>query len=73
MPNLSTRARLEADRSIPLERYQQDGYDNRYDYLVGLADDYGVDLDVVVLIAELLGGDEDFDGLVSMVQDQGCV
>lgn len=64
------RNRIEADRTVHLDRYAEDGYDNRYDYLMGLADDYGVDPETVIMLADLMGGEEDFDGLVSMVQDQ---
>ena len=49
--------------------YTENGYHNRADYLECLADDFGVDLDSVLCIAEMLGQDEDFDGLVSMVDD----
>jgi len=50
--------------------YTDNGFENRRDYLRSLAEDYEVDLRKVYLIAELLGPDEDFDGLVSMVQDE---
>lgn len=50
--------------------YQAQGYTDREDYLSCLAEDYGVDLEQVVRpLAELLGPDEDFDGLVNAVQD----
>ena len=51
--------------------YRSNGYENREDYLSCLADDYGLDLeDVVRPLAELLGPAEDFDGLISMLQDK---
>lgn len=65
MPSL--RQRIDEERTIPLERYAEDGFGSRYDYLVGLADDYG---DVVFALADLLGPDEDFDGLVTELEDQ---
>ena len=49
--------------------YQQNGYENRYDYLTSLAEEYEIDLDTVEELAGLLGQDEDFDGLVNAIQD----
>lgn len=46
--------------------YQQQGYANRRAYLEGLAEDYG---QVVFALAEILGPDEDFDGLVTELDD----
>lgn len=51
--------------------YKDNGYANREDYLSCLAEDYGLDLEEVVRpIADLLGPTEDFDGLVSMLEDE---
>jgi len=50
--------------------YQENGYTDRKDYLNGLADDLGVDIETVLLTADLLGESEDFDGLVSMLEEQ---
>jgi len=49
--------------------YQQEGYENRRDYLTCLAEDIGVDKKTVFMLAELLGPDEDFDGLVTSLED----
>lgn len=49
--------------------YQQNGYNSRKHYLECLAEDNCVDIDNVLALAELLGPEEDFDGLVSAVQD----
>ncbi len=49
--------------------YRENGYDDREDYLRSLADDYGVPLDAVQALADILGPDEDFDGLVSNLED----
>lgn len=49
--------------------YRENGYDNRDYYLKCLSDDYNIELDVVQTLADLLGEDEDFDGLVIAVQD----
>lgn len=54
------------DRAI----YREKGYDSRADYLRSLADEYGVDEEVVFTLAGLLGPSEDFDGLVSYLQDR---
>lgn len=49
--------------------YQRNGFKNRKEYLKHLAEEHGVTLDVVLSLAELLGPEEDFDGLVSMLDD----
>lgn len=49
--------------------YTDHGHENRHAYLVSLADDTGVDLDIVMALADLLGADEDFDGLVTSLED----
>ena len=46
-----------------------EGYESRRDYLECLADDYGVDVEAVFALASLLGSIEDFDGLVTAVED----
>ena len=48
--------------------YLQNGYDNRDDYLQCLADDYGIPLDFVHSLADMLKGEE-FDGLISALED----
>lgn len=52
-----------------MDIYQEHGYDDRNDYLEALAYDNDVDVDVVMTLADLLGPNEDFDGLVNAVQD----
>ena len=56
--------------------YQEEGYKNRRDYLKSLAEEYGVSIDVVIGIAAVLGPSEDFDALVTEVEDyaylHGC-
>lgn len=49
--------------------YQERGYTDRLDYLKGIAEEHNVPLNVVVSVADLMGDGEDFDGLVSAVQD----
>jgi len=41
----------------------------RKEYLRGLAEDYGLPLSHVVTVAILLGEDEDYDGLISTLED----
>ena len=49
--------------------YTEHGYYNRADYLKDLAAETGVPLYVVETMADLLGPNEDFDGLVSALED----
>lgn len=49
--------------------YKENGYENRQDYLKNLAEDYGADIHTVSTLADLLGPDEDFDGLVTSLED----
>ena len=41
----------------------------RREYLDGLAEDYGVSKGTVYALASILGPDEDYDGLVSALED----
>ena len=49
--------------------YQQNGYADRDDYLTCLSEDYGVSIEDVYSLAEMLGKNEDFDGLVCDLED----
>lgn len=49
--------------------YQENGYENRREYLTELAWEYGVSEQVVFALADMLGPNEDFDGLVSEIED----
>ncbi len=49
--------------------YQENGYTDRKDYLECMAGDYGLPLDVVISLADVLGKSEDFDGLISALED----
>ena len=49
--------------------YQENGYADRDDYLTCLSEDYGVPIESVYNLAEMLGENEDFDGLVSALED----
>jgi hypothetical protein len=50
-------------------RYIAHGYKDRDDYLESLAQEYGIDNMAVRMIADTLGPSEDFDGLVSELED----
>ena len=49
--------------------YQEQGFKSRKDYLNSLAEDFGVDRDTVYMLASMLGPNEDFDGLVTELED----
>lgn len=51
--------------------YEMNGYADRQDYLDDLADNMGIDRSVVSALADLLGETEDFDGLVTSLEDFG--
>ena len=49
--------------------YTEQGYTSRRDYLQCLADDFGVPFSTVCAMASMLGASEDFDGLVTSLED----
>lgn len=49
--------------------YARHGYKNRTEYLDSLAEEYGVSKLVVYGLADMLGPNEDFDGLVNALED----
>jgi hypothetical protein len=49
--------------------YEKLGYKDRADYLEFLSGNLEIDIDTVYALAELLGPTEDFDGLVSSLED----
>ena len=52
-----------------IEGYLEYGAESRAEYLAMLADEYGIDLDVVQAMADVLGPLEDFNGLVTSLED----
>ena len=63
---------------VKMSIYQENGFPSRAEYLADLArskylaelaDDFGVDLSIVRAMADLLGANEDFDGLVTSLED----
>ena len=54
----------------PVENiHQEQGFLNRDDYLKALAFDYDVDEDKVYELASIYGEEEDFDALVTLLED----
>ena len=49
------------------------GCKDRQEYFEMLADEYGVDVETVEALADALGSNEDFDGLVSALEDAECL
>jgi hypothetical protein len=49
--------------------YQERGFQNRKHYLRCMSENYGVPLEVVFMLADLLGESEDFDGLINQLED----
>lgn len=49
--------------------YIERGYTDRNDYLESLADECGIDIFVVLAVADMLGPNEDFDGLINSLED----
>lgn len=66
---LATIERLNAARTIPLARYAEDGAIDRFGYLETLAAEHGVEFDTLLTLVDVLGADEDFDGLVTTLED----
>jgi len=52
-----------------MNTYQSEGFANRMEYLEDLAESYGVDVQTVFTLASILGSNEDFDGLVTALED----
>lgn len=49
--------------------YTDNGYDSRKHYLECMAEDYGVPVEIVFSLAQMLGSNEDFDGLINALED----
>ena len=52
-----------------MDIYQDFGYDSRDHYLRVIAEKYGIKIDTVLYLAEILGDNEDFDGLLTMLEE----
>ena len=51
--------------------YIDNGFESREDYFEYLAEEYGAPIEVVYAIADVYGANEDFDGLVTALEDHG--
>lgn len=49
--------------------YQTNGYKSRKHYLKCMSEDYNVPETVVFSLAQMLGENEDFDGLINAIED----
>ena len=49
--------------------YQDNGFENRREYLASLAEDFGLPFETVLNVAYMLGRSEDFDALVTTLED----
>ena len=49
--------------------YKENGYKNRAEYFEALAFDYDIDINSVHALADVLGSNEDFDGLIYAIDD----
>lgn len=49
--------------------YEENGFTSRKEYLESLAEDYDMEYDTVVMLATTLGEEEDFDGLLTALED----
>lgn len=52
-----------------MDIYKEQGFVDRNDYLEHLADDNGYPIDAVRVLALILGPSEDFDGLITTLED----
>ena len=52
-----------------MSQYTEAGYSSRRDYLDSLSEDLGIDRATVYALAGMLGPSEDFDGLVTALED----
>lgn len=48
--------------------FQANGFENRHHYLQCIADDYGLPIEVVISLADMMPGEE-FDGLIVALED----
>jgi hypothetical protein len=49
--------------------YEENGFTSRKEYLQSLAEDYDMDYEYVEMLATTLGATEDFDGLLTALED----
>ena len=49
--------------------YEMNGYEDRNHYLEELALEYGLDFDSVYFLAQMLGEEDDFEGLIIAIEN----
>ena len=49
--------------------YEENGCSNREDYLKSLAEDFDMEYKDVLMLATTLGEEEDFDALITVLED----
>jgi len=59
----------EIDQAKRSTVYEDNGYKNRTEYLWSLTEDHQVSIETVHLYSDLMGPSEDFDGLVSALEE----
>ena len=50
--------------------YIKQGYKSRQDYLMSLAEEFDISYGIVKVFADTLGEAEDFDGLITYLEDE---
>lgn len=50
-------------------RYKDKGFNSRDEYLDSLVDNYSIEETPIYALADILGPEEDFDGLVTSIED----
>ena len=53
--------------------YEEKGYEDRTEYLEELSLDHEVSMETVLLYSDMLGPNEDFDGLVSSLAEHSMM
>lgn len=66
---LDTVLRLNTERTISLSRYQEDGHIDRYGYLRSLVEEHAISWDTMLAVLAFMPPTEDFDGLVTTLED----
>lgn len=69
--NSATIDRINAERTIPLERYLEESFNSRFEYLENLAENSSLSIHDVIFIADMLTSEEDFDGLPMHIEEAG--
>jgi hypothetical protein len=68
-----TQLEREIDQAKRSTVYEDNGFTNRTEYLWSLTEDHNVSIETVHLYSDLMGPSEDFDGLVSSLQEHSMM